>query len=147
MRIVSAVVLAALLAAPLGADRKKEVERLQNATEVFTEVMGIPEKSIPRELLTRAECIAIVPSMKKGAFVVGANFGRGVVLCRHPGRQWGPPSMLTMAGGSFGFQIGGQAVDVIMLVMNKKGVNFLVGDKFTLGADASVAAGPVGRAT
>lgn len=79
--------------------------------------------------------------------MVGAHFGRGIVVCRQASRQWGPPSMLTMAGGSFGIQIGGQAIDVIMLVMNKKGVNFLVGDKFTLGGDASVAAGPVGRAT
>ncbi len=138
---------ATLLAAPVLADRQKEVERVKNATEVFTEVMGIPEKAIPQELLSRAQCIAIVPSMKKGGFVVGGHFGRGLVTCRRASRQWGPPSMLTVGGGSFGLQIGGQAIDVIMLVMNKKGMNFLVGDKFTLGGDASVAAGPVGRAT
>jgi len=137
-----------LASLPAAADRAKEVERIKNATEVFSEVMGIPEKSIPHQLLAGAECIAIVPSMKKGGFIVGGHFGRGIVSCRHgAGRQFGPPSMLTVGGGSFGLQIGGQAVDVIMLIMNKKGVNFLMKDKFTLGADASVAAGPVGRAT
>ena len=132
---------------PSPADRQKQVEQIKNATEVFTEVMNIPDKAIPRDLLSRAECLAIVPSMKKGAFVVGAHYGRGLVVCRDENRRWGPPSMLSITGGSFGIQIGGQAVDVVMLVMNKKGINFLAGDKFTLGGDASVAAGPVGRAT
>ncbi len=133
------------LATTVFADRAKEVERVNNATEVFGEVMSIPEKSIPDDLLGKAECIVIVPSMKKAAFGVGANYGRGIVSCRN-GRQWSPPSMLMMGGGSFGFQLGGQATDVIMLIMNRKGRNFLLHDKFTLGGDASAAAGPVGRA-
>ncbi len=132
--------------APVFADRAKEVQRLKESTEVFTEIMAIPEKAVPTELLDRAECIAIVPSMKKGGFVVGGHYGKGVVTCRNAARQWGPPSMLTVEGGSFGLQIGGQAIDLVMLIMNKKGRNFLVKDKFTLGADASAAAGPVGRA-
>jgi lipid-binding SYLF domain-containing protein len=146
-RIAAALSLVLLLVTPLPADRQREVEQVKNATEVFTQVMNIPDKAIPRELLSRAECVVIVPSMKKGAFVVGAHYGRGLVVCRKENRQWGPPSMLTMTGGSFGIQAGGQIIDVIMLVMNKKGINFLVGDKFTLGGDASVAAGPLGRAT
>jgi len=136
----------AALASPLLADRAAQVERLKNATEVFGEVMNIPEKSIPNGLLSRAECIVIVPSMKKGGFVVGGHYGRGIVSCRTASRNWGPPSMLTVAGGSFGAQIGAQAVDVVMLIMNKKGKDFLTRDKFTLGGDASVAAGPLGRA-
>jgi lipid-binding SYLF domain-containing protein len=146
-RIAAALSLAVLLITPLPADRQKQIEQIKNATEVFTEVMNIPDKAIPRDLLSRAECVVIVPSMKKGAFVVGAHYGRGLVVCRNENRRWGPPSMLSITGGSFGIQIGGQAVDVVMLVMNKRGINFLVGDKFTLGGDASVAAGPVGRAT
>ncbi len=147
MRLIAFLAIVCLLCPLALADRQKEIERIKNATEVFSEVMGIPEKSIPTELLSRAECIAIVPSMKKVGFMVGAHHGRGVVTCRDASRRWGPLSMLAISGGSFGLQIGGQAVDVIMLVMNKKGVKFLVGDKFTLGGDASVAAGPVGRAT
>lgn len=127
------------------ADRAKQVERVQQAAEVFNEVMGIPEKSIPKELLSRAECVAIIPSMKKAAFGVGGNYGRGIVTCRNVSRAFGSPSMLTIGGGSFGLQLGGQAIDVIMLVMNKKGKNFLVKDKFTVGGDASASAGPVGR--
>ena len=148
MRVVMPLLLAIGLLVPTAfADRKKQVKRVQNATEVFSEVMRIPEKAIPRKLLVRSHCIAIVPSMKKAGFVFGGRFGGGLVTCRKASRQWGPPSMLTVRGGSFGLQIGGQAIDVIMLVMNKKGMNFLTRDKFTLGADASVAAGPVGRAT
>ncbi len=142
---VLALLAGSLLVPSLFADRAKEAERITNATEVFNEVMGIPEKSIPVELLERAECIVIVPSMKKGGFVVGGHYGRGVVSCRNGGR-WSPPSMLTVGGGSFGFQIGGQAIDLIMLIMNAKGRQFLFKDKFTVGGDASAAAGPVGRA-
>lgn len=148
MRVLVPGFLAAiLLAAPAFADRQKQVERIKNATEVFTEVMNIPEKSIPTELLARAHCIAIVPSMKKAGLGFGGHFGSGVVTCRTASRQWGPPSILDIRGGSFGLQIGGQAIDVIMLIMNKKGMDFLSRDKFNLGGDASVAAGPVGRAT
>ncbi len=148
MRVMFAVFLVAsvlALARPASADRAKEVERIEAASEVFTEIMAVPEKSIPNELLQKAECVVIVPSMKKGGFLVGAQYGRGVVTCRSKGRRYGPPSMLQVAGGSIGLQIGGQAVDILMLIMNPKGKNFLVRDKFTVGADASAAAGPVGR--
>ncbi len=144
--MVSLLTLSLLVPTVL-ADRKKQVKRVQNATEVFSEVMDIPENTIPKQLLVRAHCIAIVPSMKKGGFGFGGHFGGGLVTCRKASRHWGPPSMLSVRGGSFGLQIGGQAIDLIMLVMNKKGMKFLTSDKFTLGVDASVAAGPVGRAT
>jgi lipid-binding SYLF domain-containing protein len=121
-------------------------ERLQDATEVFSEVMNTPDKSIPQELLEKAQCVIIVPGMKKGAFVVGGEYGRGYVECRRKSdRGWGAPAGLKMTGGSLGFQIGGEGIDVVMLIMNDRGMSHLTKSKFTLGADASVAAGPVGR--
>jgi len=120
-------------------------ERLGDATAVFSEIMGTPDKGIPQDLLEKAQCVVIVPSLKKGAFVVGGEFGRGFVACRRSGAGWGAPAAIRMEGGSVGFQIGGSATDVVMLVMNQRGMDRLLSDKFTLGADASVAAGPVGR--
>jgi lipid-binding SYLF domain-containing protein len=120
-------------------------ERLGDATAVFSEIMGTPDKGIPQELLEKAQCVVIVPSLKKGAFVVGGEFGRGFVECRKTGAGWGAPAAIRMEGGSVGFQIGGSSTDVVMLVMNERGMDRLLSDKFTLGADASVAAGPVGR--
>lgn len=121
-------------------------KRLQAAATVLTEVMGISEKSIPQDLLNSAECVIIVPGLKKGAFIVGGKFGRGFINCRKTnGLGWSAPAAVKVEGGSFGFQIGGSETDVIMLVLNKSGVDKLFSSKFTLGADASVAAGPVGR--
>ena len=121
-------------------------ERLQKASEVFSEVMSTPDKGIPHDLLNRAQCVVIIPGMVKGAFVVGGEFGHGFDVCRkEAGAGWGAPAAMRLEGGSVGFQIGGSATDLIMLVMNRQGMNKLLGDKFTLGADASVAAGPVGR--
>jgi lipid-binding SYLF domain-containing protein len=120
-------------------------ERLGDATAVFSEIMGTPDKGIPQDLLEKAQCVVIVPSLKKGAFVVGGEFGRGFVECRKSGAGWGAPAAIRMEGGSVGFQIGGSSTDVVMLVMNQRGMDRLLSDKFTLGADASVAAGPVGR--
>jgi lipid-binding SYLF domain-containing protein len=120
-------------------------ERLNDATAVFSEIMGTPDKGIPQDLLEKAQCVIIVPSLKKGAFVVGGEFGRGFVECRKSGAGWGAPAAIRMEGGSVGFQIGGSSTDVVMLVMNQRGMDRLLSDKFTLGADASVAAGPVGR--
>lgn len=121
-------------------------ERLDNAATVFSEIMSTPDKGIPQDLLAKAQCVVIVPGFKKAAFVVGAEFGRGFAECRHQdGTGWGAPGSVRIEGGSFGFQIGGSSTDVVMLVMNREGMNKLLGDKFTLGADASVAAGPVGR--
>ena len=121
-------------------------KRLEAASTVFSEVMSISEKSIPQDLLNSAECVVIVPGMKKGAFIVGGKYGRGFMSCRKSGGPgWSAPGAIKVEGGSFGFQIGGAETDVIMLVMNKSGVSKLMSSKFTLGADASVAAGPVGR--
>jgi lipid-binding SYLF domain-containing protein len=122
--------------------------RLQAAADVFKEVMGIPDKSIPQDLLNKAQCVIIVPGLKKGAFIVGAKYGKGFVTCRgKSGVGWGAPGSIRVEGGSFGFQIGGSETDVIMLVMNERGMKRLLTSKFTLGGDASAAAGPVGRST
>src|SRR5258708_417445 len=121
-------------------------KRLQSAAEAFREVMGIPDKSIPQDLLEKAECIVIVPDLKKGAFIIGGKYGKGFVSCRKKdGAGWSAPGSVRVEGGSVGLQIGGSEMDVFMLVMNDRGVERLLGDKFTLGGDATVAAGPVGR--
>jgi len=120
--------------------------RLKTAGVVLTEIMGAPDKGIPQELLESSQCIVIVPGEKKAAFIVGASYGAGFILCRHAsGHGWSAPAGVKIEGGSVGFQIGGSETDVIMLVMNKRGAEKLLSSKFTLGADASVAAGPVGR--
>jgi len=121
-------------------------ERLKESADVFSEVMRIPEKGIPQDLLAKAQCVIIIPNMKKAAFVVGGEFGRGFAVCRNPRASgWTAPAPVRMEGGSVGFQLGASSTDLIMLVMNRHGMNQLLQDKFTLGADASVAAGPVGR--
>ena len=123
-------------------------ERLQAAANSLKEVMDTPDKSIPQDLLSRAQCIVIVPGLKKGAFIVGAKYGKGFVSCRRSGGVgWSAPGSIRVEGGSFGFQIGGSETDAFMLVMNQKGMDRLLSTKFTLGGDASVAAGPVGRST
>jgi lipid-binding SYLF domain-containing protein len=120
--------------------------RLTTSATVLNEIMATPDRGIPRDLLEKSECIVIVPGMKKAAFIVGGNYGRGFILCRLPsGPGWSAPAGVKVEGGSIGFQIGGSETDVIMLVMNKRGAEKLLSSKFTLGADASVAAGPVGR--
>jgi lipid-binding SYLF domain-containing protein len=121
-------------------------ERLNRTSEVFSEIMATPDKGIPQDLLSRAECIVIVPDLVKGAFVVGGEFGHGFAECRKEGGTgWGAPAAMRMEGGSVGFQIGGSATDLVLLVMSRHGMEQLLRDKFTLGGDASVAAGPVGR--
>jgi SH3 domain-containing YSC84-like protein 1 len=121
-------------------------KRLQSAAQAFREVMGIPDKSIPQDLLSKAECIVIVPDLKKGAFIVGGKYGKGFLSCRKKsGVGWSAPGAIRIEGGSVGFQIGGSEMDVFMLVMNERGVDRLLSSKFTLGGDATVAAGPVGR--
>ena len=132
-----------LSTAALAADTA--TERLTAAANVFSEVMRTPDKGIPQDLLAKSQCVVIVPGMKKGAVVVGGQFGKGFAICRQEGMGWGAPGAVRVEGGSVGFQIGGSSTDVVMLVMNKSGMQKLLGDKFTLGADASVAAGPVGR--
>lgn len=123
-----------------------EEKRLKESADVLREVMGIKEKAIPQDLLDKAECAVIVPGMKKGAFVVGGKFGRGFMTCRQDDKVgWKSPAAVRIEGGSFGFQIGGAEMDVILLVMNKRGADRLLSSKFTMGGEASVAAGPVGR--
>jgi lipid-binding SYLF domain-containing protein len=120
--------------------------RLKASAEVMKEIMATPDKAIPQDLLQSSQCVVIVPGMKKAAFIVGAKYGKGFMLCRQAsGIGWSAPAAIMVEGGSFGFQIGGSETDVIMLVMNKGGVEKLLSSKFTLGADASAAAGPVGR--
>ncbi len=119
--------------------------RLKNAAEAFEDIMKTPDKAIPQKLLDRAECVIIVPGMKKGALGVGGSYGRGFASCRTATGHWGPPAGIRLAGGSFGFQLGVQSTDVLMLVMNKSGLNHLLSDKFTIGAEGGAALGPVGR--
>jgi SH3 domain-containing YSC84-like protein 1 len=120
--------------------------QLRKATNVLTEIMGTPDKGIPSDLLDKAVCVGIVPSELKFALAVGGTYGRGVLVCRKGGNgSWGAPSMFTLGGGSFGFQIGGQATDVVFIVMNPEGARKLVQDSVKLGGEASAAAGPVGR--
>lgn len=136
----------ALAAGVWAADRPKASERLSDTAAVLSEVMATPDRGIPQDLLGKAECVVIIPGMKKAAFVVGAEYGRGFAECRKAdGFSWGAPAAVRMEGGSVGFQIGGSDTDLILLVMNKRGMEKLLGDKVTLGADASLAAGPVGR--
>jgi len=144
LKLISVLALGAGLmqAAPLATDR------LKAAAEAFKEVMGIPDKSIPQGLINKAQCMVIVPQLKEGAFVFGGKYGKGFVFCRKEGGVgWSAPGSVRIEGGSFGFQIGGEEIDVFMLIMNKKGMDRLLSTKFTLGADAQATAGPVGRST
>jgi lipid-binding SYLF domain-containing protein len=118
--------------------------RLENARTVIDEIMQTPDKGIPDGIVKQATCIAVVPSFKKGAFIVGAQYGQGVVTCR-TGRGWSGPVFIRMAGGSFGFQIGGEGTDLVLVAVNDKGLQDLLKNKFKIGGDASAAAGPVGR--
>ena len=120
-------------------------KRLDAATRVLSDILGAPDKGIPQDLLGKAACVVVIPGVKKGAFIVGAKYGRGFILCRNPGGGWSAPAGVTVAGGSVGFQIGGSETDVVMLVMNEGAIDKLLSSKFTIGADASAAAGPVGR--
>jgi lipid-binding SYLF domain-containing protein len=122
-------------------------ERLSDAAKVFSEIMATPDKGIPQDLLEKANCAVIVPGMKQAGFIVGAKYGKGFAVCRKGGAGggWGAVEAIRVEGGSFGFQIGASNTDVVMLVMNEKGMRRLTEDKFTLGAEATVAAGPVGR--
>jgi SH3 domain-containing YSC84-like protein 1 len=126
------------------ARESKAADRVQAAADVLNEIQGAPDSGIPREILGKAECVAVVPSMLKGGFIVGAKYGRGLASCRTT-KGWSAPAFFITEGGSVGFQIGGQAVDLVMLIMNNDGMQHLLSSKFALGADASVAAGPVGR--
>jgi lipid-binding SYLF domain-containing protein len=128
-------------------DKEKDEDRLRNASTVLTEILNIPD-DIPQDLLDKADCVVFFPSVLKAAFVVGGSYGRGAMTCRtgeYFNGLWGAPSMMALEGGSVGFQIGGQATDFVLLVMNDRGANGILSSKVKLGGDASVAAGPVGR--
>lgn len=142
MKRFGLIVLLLALCAPVFAAESQ----FQKATNVLNEVMSTPDKGIPQDLLNKAVCVGIIPSELKGAFVVGGSYGRGVLVCRDRGNgPWGAPSMFTLGAGSVGFQIGGKSTDVVFIVMDAEGARKLVGDSVKLGAELSVAAGPVGR--
>jgi lipid-binding SYLF domain-containing protein len=128
-------------------ERARDEDRLQNSGQVTQELMNIPD-NIPQKLLNRADCVIVIPSVLKAAFIVGGGYGRGAMTCRNGENfrgPWGPPTMMALEGGSFGFQLGAQATDFVLLVMNRRGANAILASKVKLGADATVAAGPVGR--
>jgi lipid-binding SYLF domain-containing protein len=141
--IVTTLVLLVTLTA-VASDRDDDVNRTNKATQVFKEIMNTPDQGIPQELLESAKCIAIIPGDVKFAFIFGGNYGRGLATCR-TGHGWSAPMFLAIEGGSVGYQIGGSSTDIVMLFMNDHALKSLLSDKFKLGADASVAAGPVGR--
>lgn len=144
-RILSTTLIVMVcVSANVFADKRAEIERARKAATAFREIMDAPDNAVPQDLLDRAYCVAVFPSVKKGGFVVGGQFGRGLISCRKVG-GWSAPAYFTIGGGSFGFQIGAQAVDLVLLVMNEDGMNGILKSKFELGAGASVAAGPVGR--
>jgi lipid-binding SYLF domain-containing protein len=141
LKLIAGLTLGAtLLSAASDAER-----RLQSAAAALKEVMDMPDKSIPQDLLNKAECVVIVPDLKKAAFIFGAKYGRGFVTCRKSGKGWSAPGAIRIEGGSVGFQIGGSEMDVFMLIMNERGMDRLLSSKFTIGGDATAAAGPVGR--
>ena len=128
----------------VASDREDDVKRTQKAAQVFKEIMDTPDRGIPQELLETVKCIAIIPGDVKFAFIFGGNYGRGLATCR-TGHGWSAPMFVAIEGGSVGYQIGGSSTDLVMLFMNDHALQSLLSDKFKVGADASVAAGPVGR--
>jgi lipid-binding SYLF domain-containing protein len=148
MRWITLTLAAALACAPLPAsdDSSKTDERLNDAATLFSEVMGTPDKTIPQNLLNKSYCIVLVPGLKKAALLVGGKYGRGFAVCRaSSGEGWGPPAAIRIEGGSFGLQLGVSSSDVVLLIMNEGGMKRLTKSKFTIGAEATAAAGPVGR--
>ncbi|HET9994874.1 MAG TPA: lipid-binding SYLF domain-containing protein [Candidatus Acidoferrum sp.] len=147
-RMISSLVAFAMMALPLtAADDKKEADRLENCGTVLKEILDIPD-DIPQDLLDKAECVIVYPSVLKAAFVIGGSYGRGAMTCRtgqHFTGPWSAPTMMALEGGSVGFQIGGQATDFVLLVLNPRGARSILSSKVKLGADASAAAGPKGR--
>lgn len=145
-----AALVALCIPSALGAEKKASStvgDRVVSSAVVLKEIAGIPEKGIPTDLLNKCACVAVIPSLKKGGFIFGAAYGKGVISCRtgNGDGPWSAPSMIKLEGGSFGLQIGAQAVDLVLVIMNYSGLQSLLDSKFTLGGDASVAAGPVGR--
>ena len=144
----SAILLLAVCCAISLFGQEKESDRLKQSHDVLKEVLGMPDTGIPRDLLDKAECVVVFPSVKKAGFIVGGSYGRGAITCRTGNDftgPWGAPAMFALEGGSVGLQIGGEATDFVLLVMNEKGANSVMSSKVKIGADASAAAGPVGR--
>ena len=137
-------ILALSLSARASSNRDDDIRRIEDSAQIFQEILGAPDKAIPQDLLQSAQCIAIIPAEKKLAFLVGGNYGKGLVTCRAT-KSWSPPVFLTVSGGSFGFQIGGSSTDFILVFRGRRGLQKLLSDKFRIGGDASAAAGPVGR--
>ena len=146
MRLFRIIVFLAIGAAILPAQEDEPDRRLRSATDTLREIMQAPDRAIPRGLLNRARCLTVVPGMKKAAFVVGGEYGRGFALCRSEW-GWSAPAPVRLAGGSFGLQLGADSTDIVFLVMDDRGMTKLLSDKFKIGIDAAVAAGPVGRDT
>jgi SH3 domain-containing YSC84-like protein 1 len=140
-----AMVACTLTARAADDDKVKVADRLEAAGQVIDEIMATPDKSIPGGILSGASCVVVIPSFKKGAFVVGAQYGQGVATCRTSSGKWSAPVCVQLTGGSFGFQIGGQATDLVLVAMNQKGLQDMLKNKVKLGADAAASAGPVGR--
>jgi lipid-binding SYLF domain-containing protein len=140
-----AMVACSITALAADDDKTKVAERLNAAGLVIDEIMATPDKSIPGGILSGASCVVVIPSFKKGAFVVGAQYGQGVATCRTPSGKWSAPVCVQLTGGSFGFQIGGQATDLVLIAMNQQGLQAMLKNKVKLGADAAASAGPVGR--
>ena len=140
--IAMALATAGLYAAPLSTS---ETKRINEAATVLKEIHAAPDKDIPRELWEKARCVIVVPSLKKAAFVVGGEYGKGLMSCQRAGGGWSAPVFMQLEKGSWGLQIGAQSIDLVLLVVNERGMDKLLHDKVTLGAEASVAAGPVGR--
>ena len=146
MRVRIAVLIAMVAGSIAFAKENKTAQRLEDAATVISEIMDTPDKGIPQDLLDKAQCIIVVPGLKKGAFILGGKYGKGVVSCRKSGGTgWTAPASIRIEGGSVGLQIGGSESDVVMLVMNERGMQKLMESKFTLGGEGEVAAGPVGR--
>lgn len=140
------IALIGLLATSAALRAGEAIDRANRAGEVLDEVMSTPESSIPQDLINKAHCVAVVPGVKKAGFIVGGRYGKGIISCRAPGNEaWTGPSAIRIEGGSVGFQIGGSSTDLVLLLMNKSGKDKLLGSRFTLGGDAAVAGGPVGR--
>src|SRR6202030_448531 len=148
--VLASITIALLMLAlntPAADKEEKDEDRIKDAGRVLTEILNVPD-DVPQDLLDKADCVVVFPSVLKAAFIVGASYGRGVMTCRTGPDftgPWGAPSMMALEGGSFGLQIGGEATDFVLLVMNERGANGILSSKVKLGGDASVAAGPVGR--
>ena len=143
--LVLLLMISCVLTITLSADEdSKAVRRVESAGTVLDEIQSAPDQGIPEEVLGSAECVAVIPTLLKGGFIFGGRYGKGVASCR-TAKGWSAPAFFTIGGGSFGLQIGGEAVDLVMLIMNKDGMKNLLSSQFKLGADASAAAGPVGR--